>query len=224
MYHKFFTRLPVTGRIAAIAAVCLVAATAAFAQVEITPTSMTSPNLYIEWNANDPERIEVIKWNREGLNGTEPNLTTVGEFDQAPPPCFAGIVEYFGNSLAPPDPNVGGKVFVGAGTTGVRMRGPDSKVVINSITNDCPPASAGVAVNTLYKFWRGGQAANKMRVTRTFSFEEPFDDDFRPYVPRLHPIESYSQVLHPDALGTTAAGRASTHRRSPIFPWRVRPV
>src|SRR5690606_31867817 len=136
MYSKLLARPPAAKILAAIGSICFFA-TVAVSQVDITPTTLTTGNLYVEWNADDPERIEVIKWNRAGLNGTEPNLTNAGEFDEASPPCFDGIVEYFGNSLAPPDPNLGGKVFVGAGTTGVRMRGPDSKVVINSISEDC---------------------------------------------------------------------------------------
>src|SRR5262249_38064741 len=109
---------------------------------------------------------------------------------------------YFGNSWAPPDPQVGGKILVGAGTAGARMRGPDSKVIINSTSTGCTP-SAGVDVTTLYKFWQGGMAANKMRATRTFSFETPFDRDFRPYIPRLFNISDFSQAIYPNATGTT---------------------
>ena len=167
--------------------------------VSITSTTATSQNLFVEFSATDPERIDVIKWNPNGLDGTEANLTNSGSSGSGP--CFNGDVEYFGNSWAPPDPPAG-RVFVGSGTEGVRVKGPDSKVVINSISTDCPPTSANVSVNTIYKFWQGGQALNKMRVTRSFTFETAFTSDFRPFIPRFHPIASFSQVLHPNAAGT----------------------
>ena len=178
----------------------IIAASQVSAQgVSITSTTATSQNLFVQWSATDPERIDVIKWNPEGLNGTEVNLTNSGVSGTAP--CHNGDVEYFGNSWAPPDPPTG-KVFVGSGTEGIRVKGPDSKVVINSVAADCAPVSTGVSVNTIYKFWQGGQALNKMRVTRSFTFETAFTQDFRPFIPRFYPIASFSQVLHPNAIGT----------------------
>ncbi len=168
--------------------------------VEITSNTAASRNLYVEWSANDPERIEVIKWNSAGLSGGEANLTRTGTVGS--PPCFNGNVEYFGNSWAPPDPPAG-RVLVGAGTTGTREPGPDSKVQIDSISNGCPPVSAGVPVETTYKFWRNGQPINRMKVTREFDLESAFTLNFRPYIPRLYPIGTFSQVIHPDALGTS---------------------
>lgn len=168
-----------------------------FAQgVAIDATSATSENLKVIWNANDPERIDGVYWNPSGLTGTEPNLT---RSDSPSGPC--SLLQYFGNSWAPPDPQAGGKVLVGQGSTGARMRGPDSKVVINSMSSGCTP-SAGVGVTTLYKFWQGGMAQNKMRATRTFSFETPFNFDFRPYIPRLYNISDFGQVIYPNATGT----------------------
>jgi hypothetical protein len=168
--------------------------------VAITSNTATSGNLFVQWNAADPERVEVIKWNPGGLTGTEPNLTNTGTTGTAP--CFSGDVEYFGNSWAPPDPP-NGKVLVGAGTSGLREPGPDSKVMISSNSNGCEPTSAGVPVNTTYKFWQGGQAINKMRVTRKFTFESAFTDAFRPLIPRFFPITGFNQVLHPNADGTS---------------------
>lgn len=174
-------------------------AVASFAQgVNVTADSATSDNLFVQFNANDPERVDVIKWNPAGLSGSEQNLTNSGTTGTGP--CFNGDVEYFGNSWAPPDPPTG-KVLVGAGTGGVRVPGPDSKLVINSVATGCPQNVADVAVNTIYKFWQGGEAANKMRVTRSFTFDAVFNSDFRPFIPRFYPISAYSQVLHPDAAG-----------------------
>jgi hypothetical protein len=168
--------------------------------VDITANTATSGNLFVQWNSSDPERVDVIKWNPAGLSGSEPNLTNSGTSGAGP--CYNGDVEYFGNSWAPPDPP-NGKVFVGAGTGGVRVPGPDSKVVISSVASGCAQNVSGVSVNTIYKFWQGGQAINKMRVTRSFTFDSAFNSDFRPFIPRFYPIGSFSQVLHPDALGTT---------------------
>jgi hypothetical protein len=64
-----------------------------------------------------------------------------------------------------------------------------------------------VGVTTLYKFWPGGMAQNKMRVTRTFSFETAFDHDFRPYIPRLSTIEQFRNIFYPNAAGTALISR-----------------
>jgi hypothetical protein len=171
--------------------------------VVINSTSATSSNLKMVWSASDPERIDAIYWNPNGLTGSEANLTNPDSSDN---PCSDGLLQYFGNSWAPPDPQAGGKVLVGAGTTGARMRGPDSKVVINSTSTGCTP-SANAGVTTLYKFWQGGMAANKMRATRTFSFETAFNSDFRPYIPRLFHIDDFSQVIYPNATNTALISR-----------------
>lgn len=182
------------------------ALSAAFGQkVEITPDTAVSRNLFVQWNADDPERIDVIKWNSAGLNGTETNLTRSAALGTNAP-CYNGDVEYFGNSWAPPDPP-NGKVLVGAGTVGTRSPGPDSKVLINSVSSGCAPISANVSVNTIYKFWQGGQAINKWRVTRTFTFDSAFDRRFRPYIPRLYPISRFNMVYFPNADGTTLMSR-----------------
>jgi hypothetical protein len=189
-----------TKRYFSIVALIVMFAAAGLSQgVDVTADSAVSENLFVGWNADDPERVEVIRWNPAGLDGSEPNLTRSGTLGTGP--CFNGIAEYFGNSLAPPDPP-SGKVLVGAGTIGTRVPGPDSKMIISSISNGCPAVSAEVAVDTIYKFWQGGKAANKMRVTRTFNFETPFARAFRPFVPRFYPISGFSHVLHPNAAGT----------------------
>jgi hypothetical protein len=164
----------------------------------ITPTTASNDNLFVQWSASDPEQIDIIKWNPTGLTGSEPNLTNAF----APGGCNNGDVEYFGNSWAPPDPQFGGKVLVGAGTSGTREAGPDDKVIIESTSNGCPPSSAGVSVKTTYKFWQRGMPINRIKVNRIFTFTTPFSNDFRPYIPRLFPVSTFSQVLHPDASGT----------------------
>jgi hypothetical protein len=154
--------------------------------------------LFVQWSASDPEQIDIIKWNPTGLTGSEPNLTKTF----VPGGCNSGDVENFGNSWAPPDPQVGGKVLLGAGTTGTRVAGPDHKVIISSSSTGCIPISAEVPVKTTYKFWHGGAPINRMKVDRVFTFTTPFSNDFRPYIPRLFPVSDFSQVLHPNVSGT----------------------
>ena len=174
--------------------------------VTITSTTASSDNLSVQWNTGNPEQIDVIKWNSAGLTGSEPNLTNTGT--TGTPPCHGGDVEFFGNSWSPPDPQSGGKVLVGAGSTGTRVPGPDNKVLIDSNSTDCPPSSAGVSVETIYKFWQGGRPINRMKVTRHFTFSSAFDRDVRPYIPRLYPVSAFRQVLHPNAAGTSVATHA----------------
>ena len=104
--------------------------------VAIDGTSATSQNLRVVWTAGDPEKIVGVYWNPNGLTGSEPNLTFS---HSTADPCADGLLQYFGNSWAPPDPQSGGKVLVGAGSNGVRMKGPDSKVIINSTSTGCAP-------------------------------------------------------------------------------------
>src|SRR5215471_17860222 len=78
--------------------IVLIGSTPAVTAQEVTITSNTaaSRNLYIQWSADEPERIEVIKWNPAGLDGSEPNLTNAVTFGGTSP-CHNRIVEYFGN-------------------------------------------------------------------------------------------------------------------------------
>src|SRR5881397_3664267 len=122
------------------------AAVAAGSAATIDPTerSVLTPRFFVDWsgsssNAGDPEEIDVLGW-KQG-----PNLT--GTFAG---PCAGGDVEYFGNSWAPPDPQSGGLVLVGAGSSGTWRRG-GRRVVIRSNATGCP-ASAGVPVKTRYRF------------------------------------------------------------------------
>ncbi|MFA5938631.1 MAG: hypothetical protein WC809_04675 [Sinimarinibacterium sp.] len=171
----------------------------AYTFVDSQLIAVSNVNLRVVWNVDDPERIDLIQWNPSGLTGSEPNLTNAGS--TGTPPCHGGDLEYFGNSWAPPDPP-SGKVLIGAGTTGIRERGPDNKIVITSRSTDCPPVSAEVSVSTTYKFWQGGSPVNRMKVTRSFAFDTALDRNFRPFVPRLYPVSTYSQVLHPNADGS----------------------
>ncbi len=164
--------------------------------IDDTNRTVTTSNIFVDWsnlNINDPEEINILKWNSTGLTTNDPNLTmrypsSVG--------CNGGDVEYFGNSWAPPDPQSGGKVLVGAGTKG-NWIGSNNEVKITSNSTDCSN-SAEITVNTTYKFL----SSNTFKVIRNFEFTTPFTLNFRPYIPRLFPHEAFSQTLHPDFAST----------------------
>jgi hypothetical protein len=68
-----------------------------------------------------------------------------------------------------------------------------------------PFTAAQVPVRTRYRFFDHGPRANVIRVDRTFEFEEePFGSAFRPYMSRLSPVSSFSEVRYPTAGGTLA--------------------
>ena len=105
-------------------------------------------------------------------------------------------VEYSGNSEAPPDPQSGGLVLVGGGTitplgtvpwSGTILGSGTAQVNINSNSTNCPPSSAGVNVQTTYRFFDPrNSGANWFGVQRVFDFTETaFPHDFRPYIARL---------------------------------------
>jgi hypothetical protein len=92
--------------------------------------------------------------------------------------------------------------LVGWGTTGTWSSTTMNRVRIASSASGCFGTS-GIPVQTSYRFWDGGAAANRSMVQRRIAFgSTPFAHDFRPYIPRLYPRDSYSQVLHQNAAGT----------------------
>jgi hypothetical protein len=125
-------------------------------------------------------------------------------------------VEYSGNSEAPPDPESGGLDLVGGGTVtppgtvawlGQILASGTAQVTINSNSTNCPPSSAGINVQTTYRFFEPhNPAANWFGVQRVFDFSETaFAHDFRPYIARLSLSEGYSEVLYPSTGGALAA-------------------
>ncbi|MGA2738678.1 MAG: choice-of-anchor D domain-containing protein [Bryobacteraceae bacterium] len=85
------------------------------------------------------------------------------------------------------------------------------QVTINSNSTNCPPSSAGINVQTTYRFFDpGNSAANWFEVQRVFDFSEAtFAHDFRPYVARLNMDSGYTQVLYPSTGGVLAAMNVS---------------
>ena len=126
-------------------------------------------------------------------------------------------VEYFGNSEAPPDPESGGLVLVGGGTVApagtllweVSFVPAGFRVVtINSRSANCPPSSAGIDVQTTYRFPNPQDPqTNRFEVERVFDFTAaPFVHDFRPYIPRLSISAGFTEVLYPAPNRTLIVG------------------
>ena len=177
--------------LAVIAASVTAAITVNAGTIDPGARDATTSRLFVDWNAGaDPEQIDAVRW----MGGS--NLTAT----LAPGDCFGGDVEYFGNSWAPPDPQSGGLVLVGAGSTGTWRRRGGHVVGIRSKATGCP-AAAGVDVKTRYRFSSRGPALDAIVVKRTFAFDTPFAHDFRPYMPRLS-FRPFNEVRYPDASGT----------------------
>jgi len=209
----------------------LVIASILLAQVTIVPRTVTTPNFDVDWsttpaykgtNSPDPEEIDTIHWSSTPPP-SGPNLTNTFTSSTS---CFNGDVEYFGNAWAPPDPQIGGTVLVGAGAQGTWAVGPDQKVIINSsaLASNCtagtagPAVYAGVPVATEYQFWDNPAAQSsagpwdRIKVTRQFTFATAFNPNvcgtnwcFRAYIPRLHPTSVFSEVLYPTPGSTVPA-------------------
>jgi hypothetical protein len=177
------------------------------ATIDPTNRTVTTTNFFVGWSTtNDTEAIITIEWmGGQNLTSTE----AIGTCDPGAP----GAVEYFGNSYAPPDPEVGGLTLVAGGTTtppgttawtGQILSSGTAQVTINSMSTGCPPASAGIIVNTVYNFLNPDDPnTNSFGVQRSFNFTTTtFDYDFRPYMPRLSLAEGYTEVLYPAVGGT----------------------
>jgi len=143
----------------------------------------------ITWDAANPEQIDSLVW--RGIS-----LTNTATLSGLPPGCQ--FAEFFGNSWT-----VGHYPFMIVGDSSGAWTRTGSSVQIASVSTGCE-GSTGIGVNTTYRFFENGPAANSFKVERVFSFgASPADFHFRPYIPRLFPRERYPVVLHPDASGTT---------------------
>lgn len=172
----------------------MITATALAATIDPINRTVSTGNFFIDWSETNPEEIVEIRWM------DSPNLTNSG------PPFCDGNLEYFGNSWVSEDEGEPSFFFgslVGWGTTGTWNTPNSKKVNVNSISSGCF-GSAGVSVTTNYQFYDSGPTANRIRVQRSFDFgATPYAHDIRPYIPRLYPRDSYTQVLHPNSTGAS---------------------
>ena len=172
---------------------------------EIDPINrtVTSTAFFIDWHDTNPEEIVNIQWNGSS------NLTNPWPHPNCP---TGGDLEFFGNSWVSQDEGTPAFVFrslVGWGTTGT-WQGQGS-VRIDSSASGCFGTS-GIPVQTRYGFSDSGPFANRIRVERRFEFgSTPFTHDFRPYIPRLQPLNEFTQVLHPNAAGTSVVTEVSAN-------------
>lgn len=85
-----------------------------------------------------------------------------------------------------------------------------NQVNVNSVSSGCY-GSADIPVESTYKFFDHGPVANRFRVARKFDFRmTTLDYDFRPYIPRLSPMDAYTEVWHPDVSGSSILVQDST--------------
>lgn len=164
------------------------------ASIDPVNRTVTATNLFVDWDGANPEMIVDLRWNGSG------NLTNTAVIGGCP-----DALEFFGNSWVSIDEGTPGFIFrslVGWGTTGTWDGVGTSKVRIRGASEGCP-GSAGVPVETSYRFFDHGPRTDTLEVRRRFRFGgDAFPYDLRPYIPRLYPSSNYSQVLHPDAGGT----------------------
>jgi len=165
-------------------------------------------NFLAVWNTGvDTEAITTLEW-LGSTNWTNTSfLNTCGN--------ASNDVEFFGNSEAPPDPESGGLVLVGGGTitppgtvawSAQLLPAGIEQVTINSNSSNCPAWSAGINVQTVYRFVNPlSTNTNRFAVERVFDFSNAaFPYDFRPYIPRLVLNGGFSEVLYPTPSRTLA--------------------
>lgn len=149
--------------------------------------------IFVDWSETNPEAITDIRWN--GSSNLTNSATVAGCPDK---------LEFFGNSWVSQGEGTPGFIFqslVGWGTSGT-WDTKGNAVQIGSSSTGCP-GSAGIDVETAYRFWDHGPVANRIQVQRKFDFgTTAYPYNIRPYMPRLYPSDAYTQVIHPDASGT----------------------
>jgi hypothetical protein len=201
--------------------------------IDSTTRTVTTSNFQVVWNTGtDTEAITTLNWKGgSNLTGTL-GLDTCGG-------SLPGSVPYFGNSYAPPDPQVGGLALVGGGTItptgtvpwlGQILTSGTAQVTVNSNSTNCPPSSAGINVQTTYRFFDPGHAGvNWFGLQRVFDFTQTaFPHDFRPYIPRLL-SPGYTEVLYPApggvlvvadvySCGTGCTGPQAAPGAAPLSP------
>jgi hypothetical protein len=181
--------------------------------IDTASRTVTTNNFVVTWNTGvDTEAVTSLAW-MGGSNLVSYNeLNTCGDVNNDD--------EYSGNAEAPPYPSSPGKVLVGAGTitpagtvawSGIVLSIGTDQVTINSNSTNCPPTSAGVNVQTTYRFPNPrNPAANWFQVQRVFDFSAaPFAYDVRPYLPRFG-LSDYTEVLYPSTGGVLAVTNVSS--------------
>lgn len=186
--------------VAVAALVACVFTASASASVDPGQRTVTAGAFQVQWSQTDPEEITSLSWNGS------PNLTN----SWTHPFCSqGGDSEFFGNSW---DNDLGPNGFavpVGWGTTGTWAGSGFDGVRIDSAATGCF-GTAGIPVQTSYKFFANTSGVGRMLVRRKFSFgSTPFVHNFRAYIPRLYPRGEFTQVIHPNASGSALVTEAA---------------
>lgn len=187
------TRKRVSLFVVIIIALLLVVGTALAATIDPVARTVSTPKFFVDFSQTNPEEISYISWNGSG------NLTNTGVTSCGDP------LEYFGNSWAAPD-SASFVSLVGWGQTGSWAAANPKTVGISSVSSSASGCfgASDIPISTKYQFWDKGPAANRIKVTRKFDFRgAPLTADFRPFIPRLYPLDGYREVYHPDASGGT---------------------
>jgi len=171
---------------------CVLSVVAAAARATVDPATRTVDvgAFRVQFDSSDPEEITSLSWNGS------PNLTNTWVHPFCPD---GGASEFFGNSWDTSS-DINFRAPVGWGSSGSwSPLGPTGAVIESSAANCF--GTSGIPVSTIYRFFDRGAAANRILVTRRFSFRTPFAFDLRAYIPRLYPRDQYGLVIHPDANG-----------------------
>lgn len=160
-------------------------------------TAIVGP-FVVRWSLANPEAITYLSWNNS-VNltnswGPHPNCPT------------GGLSMYFGNAW-----NTNNDVQfaspVGWGGAGQWAAHGSVGVDIASAASGCFGTS-GVPVTTSYGFFGTDAASGRIQVERRFDFgTTPFAHGLRPFIPRLYPLDRYTEVLFPNAGGTALLTR-----------------
>jgi hypothetical protein len=169
----------------------MVAGVAAAVTVDPIGRTVSSSAFAVQFSTTNPEEITSLSWNGSA------NLTATGVNLCGDP------LEYFGNSWAAPDSG-DFKSLVGWGQSGTfAATSKGASIASASESSSGCYGAIDIPITTKYHFWDSGPAANRIKVDRGFDFRgSGFNQDFRPYIPRLYPMDGFSQVYYPDATGT----------------------
>jgi hypothetical protein len=161
-----------------------------------TRTAVVGP-FVVRWSLANPEAITYLSWNNSV------NLTNSWPHPNCP---TGGVHEYFGNSWGGGD-DVSFLSPVGWGSAGQWAAHGSAGVDVASAASGCY-GTIGIPVATSYGFFGATAALGRIQVERRFTFgTTPFASDLRPYIPRLYPLDRYTEVLFPNAAGTALLTR-----------------
>jgi hypothetical protein len=168
------------------------------ATIDPQTRTVTSGPFVIRWNQDNPEAIAYLSWNGSA------SLTNPWVHPNCPD---GGPHEFFGNSWGMSADSSFTSSPVGWGSTGLWSTHGTTGVDVDAAASDCPGAD-GIEVDTSYGFFGATPSTGRIQVERRFFFgDTPFASDLRPYIPRLYPLDAFTEVRFPNAAGTALVTR-----------------